>query len=72
MSEAIHVRHFDNPGDANHAVLDLMRECLQREAGHPHALMLSGGRTPLPLFAAIAEKPFPVSNTAHIAYTDDR
>ncbi len=72
MSHSIHVRHFDNPGDARRSVLDLMRECLQRESSRPHALMLSGGRTPLPIFTAIAAAPFPVSDTARVTYSDDR
>ena len=49
-----------------------LREEFSKDLPHPHAVLLSGGSTPLPVYAAIAAEPSPISSTLHVSYTDDR
>lgn len=50
----------------------LLREYMQIRNETPHAIMLSGGRTPLPIYNSIAEHPFPVSDQLYIMMSDER
>ena len=72
MPERFHRREFASLAELNAALRDLVQESLQRENAVPHAVMLSGGRTPVPVYEAIAREPFPIAATAWITYTDDR
>lgn len=49
-----------------------IRAALGRDRGKPHAVILSGGRTPLSLFRRVARNPFPVSRNAYILFSDER
>lgn len=66
------VKHFEDVTSLNCACADLIRETLQAAVEVPAAVMLSGGRTPLALFDAIAAAPFEIGGQAYITYTDDR
>lgn len=68
----IRVRTFETLPTLNAACIDTMRRVLQHESDLPQALMLSGGRTPLSIFAEITAQPFPVAANAFLTYTDDR
>jgi len=71
MAVNIEVTDYANAEALNDAVYALMREVLGA-AETPTAVMLSGGRTPLALFAKTAAQPYSVGPGAWITYTDDR
>lgn len=68
----IRVTQFDGPEKFYEAFLKALRKELQRHCATPFAVMIPGGRTPLPVFDAIVRKPFAIAPNAHITYTDDR
>ncbi|MBI2431419.1 MAG: 6-phosphogluconolactonase [Candidatus Hydrogenedentes bacterium] len=72
MSTAIQVTHYESEKSLQAAVVELLKRELSQPAAAPQAVLLSGGRTPLPIFAEIAAHPFPVAATACMAYSDDR
>ena len=69
---AIQVRDFESKDALLVAVEALIRETLTRNANGDFALMVSGGNTPLPVYASIAAEPVPASPHAYLAFTDDR
>ncbi len=68
----IKVRDFESKDALLAEVESLIRSTLSREADHDYALMVSGGNTPLPVYAAIAADPVVAAPRAHLAFTDDR
>jgi len=50
----------------------LLRAEFANELEYPHAVMLSGGSTPLPIYQAIAALPSAASDSLYITYSDDR
>lgn len=72
MAVKIHIRTFDSLEAFHLQAIRLLREAMQISLPHPHAVLLSGGNTPLPIYNAIAQHPFPIAQTLHIAYTDER
>lgn len=62
-------RSFDALNDA---IIELLRAELATSSGGPRAVVLSGGRTPISAYDAIAREPFPVSANVWIAYSDER
>lgn len=52
--------------------VNLLNEHMQIRSETPHAIMLSGGHTPLPIYDSIAEHPFPVSDQLYIMMSDER
>lgn len=69
---AIHLRRFVGTEEFRKAFLQTLQEELQRTSSSPAAVIIPGGRTPLPVFDAIVRKPFQIATAAHIIYTDDR
>jgi len=69
---AIAVNNFASKEQLLAAVEALIRDTLSQPAERDYALMVSGGNTPLPVYAAIAAEPFAASPRAHLAFTDDR
>lgn len=72
MHNSISRQRFDDTAALEAAVQALIRDELQAQHDVPHALMLSGGRTPLPVYARVAEAPFKPDGFAHVLFTDDR
>ncbi len=68
----IAVRDFDSKADLLTAMEALMRETLSQASDTRFALMISGGNTPLPVYAAIAAEPVATSPNACIMFADDR
>jgi 6-phosphogluconolactonase len=71
MTCDIHLREFESVAVFNNAVRALLCGELQRETG-PNAVIISGGRTPLPIFGALAADPCPVAPKAFVAFSDER
>lgn len=68
----IHVERFHTQEQFQTAFLETLREELQHRWLGPAAIMIPGGRTPVPVFNAIVRKPFAIAPRAYIMYTDDR
>lgn len=56
----------------NNAIIELLRSELSIGGGAPRAIIVSGGRTPISVYDAIARDPFPIAVNACIAYSDER
>ena len=69
---SIEVCNFKNKDGLLAEVESLIRTTLTSESDEDFALMVSGGNTPLPVYAAIAADPVIAASRAHLAFTDDR
>lgn len=69
---AMDVREFESKAALLGAMESLMRETLSAPSEKRFALMISGGNTPLPVYAAIAADPAAASPNACIMFADDR
>jgi 6-phosphogluconolactonase len=69
---AYEVTDFENKDALLGKVEGLIRATLGAHADQNFALMVSGGNTPLPVYAAIAADPVPVGPRAHLMFADDR
>ncbi len=65
-------RQFRTADDLYLAVADLLQERFIRSFGRPHGVMLSGGRTPLPVYVELARRRIRVSDDLHILFSDER
>jgi 6-phosphogluconolactonase len=65
-------RDFESTDALIDAAAKVLREALQAAGAAPVAVMLSGGRTPRPLYESIAAHPFTVAPAAHIVLSDER
>lgn len=65
-------RHFKNTGNLIEEGVKLLREHMQMTCTVPHAVMLSGGRTPLPIYESIAGEPFASSGNLYLLMSDER
>jgi 6-phosphogluconolactonase len=68
----IQEERFASPAALEHALTDRLKEEFQTPSLRPKAVLLSGGRTPVPVYRALTEKPFPVPKTLYLAFTDER
>lgn len=68
------IRHraFRSSRELATAVADLLSERFTRDFGRPHAVMLSGGATPLAAYDEVAQRGRPASEEAHLLLTDER
>lgn len=66
------MRTFDRIEDLHAAMAETMKDVLQRGGETPRAMMISGGSTPLPVYAHLAKHPFAAAGNACIAFADDR
>lgn len=69
---AIRQRKFGGTGDLNAAVATLLGEHVGRPFGVPHAVMLAGGRTPLPIYEAVASGRIQAADDFLVLYSDER
>ncbi len=69
---SIEVVDFESKDALLAAVEALIRSTLTQSADQNFALMVSGGNTPLPVYANIAADPVVAVPEAHLAFTDDR
>jgi 6-phosphogluconolactonase/glucosamine-6-phosphate isomerase/deaminase len=54
------------------AMGDCLCDCFQRVGTEPFAVMLSGGKTPLDIYAAVIRRGLKAVDLAHIFYSDER
>lgn len=68
----IEVKSFGSMEDLSLAMQDMLVENFQTSFPEPHAVMLSGGRTPLEIYNRIAESGVKGSAGLHIFLSDER
>ncbi|MFH0908669.1 MAG: 6-phosphogluconolactonase [bacterium] len=69
----IEATSFPDTKSLTNAVVSLLREHMTHAGDDtPHAVMLSGGSTPMAAYQAIAASPFPVSPDLRVLFSDDR
>lgn len=68
----MHVNHFASTDEMNAAVRDTLTEALVLDTGCDHAIMLSGGNTPLAAYRAVAGSGIAASPNAHVLFSDER
>lgn len=65
-------REFDQGHAMERAALVLLQEHFQHTTTQPHAVMLTGGRTPLGLYRYLQQKPPPVDGGLRLLLSDER
>jgi 6-phosphogluconolactonase len=68
----VELKKFNSLSQMEQAALKALREEMQAEADTPHAIMLTGGSTPLGLYRHIEQRPFAVDGGLHVLLTDER
>lgn len=68
----MNIRRFENASVMAHEAAALLTHHLGTASPTPFAVMLAGGRTPLPAYQLLLQQKFAVSPTAHILLSDDR
>jgi 6-phosphogluconolactonase/glucosamine-6-phosphate isomerase/deaminase len=66
------LRKFDRFSKLEVEALALLREHMTASTEAPHAVMLTGGNTPLGLYRHIEQRPFRVDSGLHILVSDER
>ena len=66
------IKQFDTVETLIERTANLLKKHFQVQHNALHAVMLSGGQTPLPVYAKITADPCPVSEKLHILLSDDR
>ena len=66
------LRTFPDSRDLNAECVSLIREHTQILSRNPYAIMLSGGRTPLPVYNSLAAHPISVPDNLRIMLSDER
>ncbi|MBI2424517.1 MAG: 6-phosphogluconolactonase [Candidatus Hydrogenedentes bacterium] len=72
MSANIVVKRFESVSAFEDRVMDLIKEEALRHTPAPHAIMLSGGSTPLAIYEALAMDPVVADDSTWITFTDER
>ena len=65
-------RYFPDKPSLTSALKQLLVTHIISASSSPHAIMLSGGSTPLPVYNEIAQDSILASKNLHIIYSDDR
>lgn len=68
----IRKREFRSPDEMTTAVADLLEDRFKHVFGRPHAVMLSGGRTPVAAYAEVAQRRFWAGEDLHVLLADER
>ncbi|MCX5758365.1 MAG: 6-phosphogluconolactonase, partial [Candidatus Hydrogenedentes bacterium] len=69
---AVTVRPFPDERSFTEAIIGILVEELTRDCETPHAVMLSGGNTPLAAYNALAGSGVVASATARVLFSDER
>ena len=72
MSPVLAEERFASTATLIQAVETLLREEFERPAGGPRCVVLSGGRTPLSAYAALAARPPRICPRLYLALADER
>ncbi len=68
----MNIARFDSVEAMEHQARQLLEEHFQYEASGPHAVMLTGGRTPVGLYRDLAAAPPVANDQLHILVSDER
>lgn len=68
----IRLREFRSADELAHAVATLLEQQLTREFGKGHAVMLSGGTTPLPAYHEVLRRRARAADDAFVCFADER
>ena len=68
----IQKREFKTAEDLVRAVANLLEERFTRSFGRPHAVMLSGGRTPLPAYGEVKNRRLHGAEDLYVLFSDER
>ncbi|OHB73321.1 MAG: hypothetical protein A2V70_10045 [Planctomycetes bacterium RBG_13_63_9] len=68
----MNVRRFDQIAALEEAVVGLLREHFEISLPGPHAVMLTGGRTPLGVYGRLADAPARPDDRLHVLVSDER
>ncbi len=69
---SIRFKTFTDSDRLVEAAAGLLREYMQLQSSGPFAVMLPGGRTPVPTYRQIERNPFTVSAGLHVMMSDER
>lgn len=69
---AIREKRFTTVDDLRQAVASLLIDHMARSFGQPHAVMLSGGQTPLPVYAEVARRRVRAADDCSVLFSDER
>lgn len=72
MPAFIHVETFESRDMLLHSVESVLRDELRTRSEIPRAVLISGGQSPLPIYARIAAAPSFVCAKVHVGYSDER
>ena len=68
----IKLRSFRSTDDLIMATAELLVNQLEREFGKPHAIMLSGGNTPIPVYREVQARDVHVADDCFVCFSDER
>jgi 6-phosphogluconolactonase len=68
----VKVERFRTTDDLNTAVAALLEDHFEPESFRPHAIVLSGGKTPLPTYQHLVDVPVEVGDCVHVLFSDER
>jgi 6-phosphogluconolactonase len=63
---------FDNISKMQREAVDLLTEHFHCSSPGPHAVMLTGGRTPLGVYRALERSPVAIDDSLHLLISDER
>jgi len=66
------LRQFHSPDELTTAVATLLEDRFRHKFGRPHAVMLSGGRTPLAAYEEVARRGTRAADDLHVFLSDER
>lgn len=69
---SIRKREFRSPGEMTAAVADLLGDRAKHVFGRPHAVLLSGGRTPVAAYAEVEQRRFRAAEDLYVLLADER
>lgn len=69
---SIRLRSFRSVDDLNAAAADVLQQHLTREFGRAHAVMLSGGATPFPVYEELMRRRCRVADDGFVCFSDER
>jgi 6-phosphogluconolactonase len=72
MATEIVYRRFDSYSALEREALSLLTEQMGLAAAEPHAVILTGGRTPMGLYDHIRRRPFKTDPLLHVMLSDER
>ena len=66
------VKNFQSPEAMSEQLVGILKDHLQIDTPHPHAVMLSGGSTPLAAYRELARRPVRSHTSSRLFFSDER